>query len=1092
MSIILHHKDPSNITKPDRFNVETDTNLLDWMCKHWKDSEEMSDGLSTTILLNGKEIFTTDHDDVDESRLDFTIGKNDCVSIISRPAGTLLVVLVSIVVAVAVSLALTPSLPGDAGEQTESPNNRLQAASNAFRPGEATPDIYGTVVSYPDFLQPTYFEYINNLKTVYELGYISEGALQIGEVRNGETPFNSIPGSSFEVFQPGAVIPMDLLTIHRPANPVDGQVLVAPDDESIQQGGQVDAITGGDPDNITLTMIEGSTIASDLGLVIGGFITLSDGVYVPETSAPIDVIGTFEVVSLSTVAQRTVVEIDTITAITVPAGSINITLTDSAGLISNYVGFFDTPGGSAEEVWSNWQMPQGIRTESGRQFTVQVEFQIELLNSDQTPSGTVFTKVEEVTGKTSDPQFRTTKFTPAEFPSMPIGQYRMRARRLTTRSGGSASEQVKLESFESVTPYANLDNSTGTVISWQRVATTFATSASGNRNNLDVTRMLPTYNRTTGEYNVNNLSATRSFADAVAHNLITLAEREQQTVNMVGLYEILDSLPHEELGYFDFTFDNKNVGLGERIESICNSARVSPFKSGGVWDFTRDEAKPVRTAMFNRRVTVGNSSKQSWLLQRPDDKDSVELTYVDPVNNVERILYRRIDSNGDIVSSGRGRQALEIKLAGCRNFFQAWNRINIEIRRIIYQRRTVTDTTLRDGMLVGLLERVGWVDPNDINSFDGELLSFSGDTYETSERFEPVDGESYVVYITDDQGNTSNTVAATPRSDTEFGFIASGLSGAFLAEPSGNQLGSRYFIAEASEIEASDFLLTSRSPKSDGSTDVELVEYVPEMYELDDAGLPQPAVTLPETILSNGVSSEPVDAASTLAVGLDGTVTASGSFSSTYIDNPTAGVGVNFEVRLTQESGDTITGDDLGVWLPISENRAWTVTHTGPTSGSSSATATLEIRDSNFTENTGTSSVSITAVIGGEVTLPDTIGVESFGLNAPATASIEVRSNGTYITRGDNGQTGNYIQTSENIGSQYEVMATVTSGSASNLNGSPVGVWISLGGASPMWSISVGTGFNNVVVTFDMEIREILNTANTDTSSVTITVESEL
>lgn len=1092
MSIILHHKDPANITTPDRYNVEVGTNLLDWMCEQWPDSEEMSNGLSTTIMLNSKVIFSTDDEVIDESLLDFTIGENDAVSIISRPGYEGLVYVVIIIVAVAISLSLAPSLPGDAGEQTESPNNGLQAASNRFRPGEATPDIYGSIVSYPDFLQPSYFEYIGNLKVVYELGYIGEGRYEVGEIRNGETPFSSIPGSSSTVYQPAEVIPTDILTIHRTANPVDGQVLLAPDDESIQQVGEIDTITGGTTTNLVLTMIEGSTIASDLSLVAGGFLTLSDSIiFIGFNFGSGDVIGTFEIVSVSIVAERAVIEINTMTPITEPVGDIYIAASDSTGLINSHVGYFDIPGDQATEVWSNWQMPQGIRTEGGKQLSITVEFQIEILNSDQTPTGTVFTKTETVTGKTLDPQFRTTKFTQAEFPGMIAAQYRMRARRITPQQEGAASQQVKLETFESVTPYESLDNSTGTVISWQRRATTFAITASGNRNNLDVTRMLPTYNRATGVYDADTLVATRTFADAVAHNLITLARRTQATVNMAGLYEILDSLPHEELGYFDFTFDNKNVGLGERIESICNAARVSPFKSGGVWDFTRDEEKPVRTAMFNRRVTVGNSSKQSWLLQRPDDKDSVELSYVDPDTNTERLLYRRVDSNGDIVSTGTGNQALEIKLAGCRNFFQAWNRINLEMRRIIYQRRTVTDTTLRDGMLVGLLERVGWVDPNDTDLFSGEILSFSGDNYETSERFEPIDGESYVVYITDDQGNTSNTVPATPRSDTEFGFVASGLSGAFLAEPSGNQLGSRYFISEASSVTASDFLLTSRKPQADGRTNIELVEYVPEMYELDNANPPQSSVLLPDGITSTGATSTPDDATATLTVGLNGMITASGGFSAGYIATPSTGVGANFEVRLTQTSGEDITGSELSAWLPVTEDRSWSITEDGASEGSAVAGATLEIRDSSFNENIGTTSVSMNAVVGGNVMLPTTITVNSFGFNEPATSSINFSTNGTYRASGASTVNGNYITTANDIGSHYEIMASINSGSATGLRGDPLNVWIVLS-SSVNWSVSVGVGFNVSSANLTIQIRNVANNANIATSNVILTAESEL
>lgn len=1093
MSIILHHKDPSAITKPDRYEVKSGTNLLDWMCEQWKDSEEMSGGLSATVLLNGKEIFTTDVENIDESLLDFTIGDYDCVSIVSRPGYEGLVYVVIIIIAVAISLSLAPSLPGDAGEQTESPNNGLQAASNRFRPGEATADIYGSIVSFPDFLQPSYFEYVGNLKIVYELGYIGEGFYEIGESRNGETPFNSIPGSSFEVYEPEETIPPELLTIHRPADPVDGQVLLSPDDESIQQVGEIDTITGGGATNIVLTMIEGSTIVSDLSLSVGGYLSLSESLIVLGFNFGVGpTIGTFEIINISVVSQRTVIEIGTTTAITETPSDIYIAATNENGVVNNYVGFFDIPGPQATEIWANWQMPQGIRTENGKQLTIRIEFQIESLNSDGTPTGLIFTKEESVTGKTLDPQFRTTKFTQAEFPSMTVSQYRMRARRLTIQQEGAASQQVKIESFESVTPYDSFDNSTGTTISWQRRATTFAISSSGNRNNLDVTRKLPTYNRATGAYDTSVLLPTRSFADAVAHNLITLADRTQSTVNMEGLYAILDSLPHEELGYFDFTFDNKNVGLGERIESICNAARVSPFKSGGVWDFTRDEVKPFRTAMFNRRVTVGNSSKQSWLLQRPDDKDSVELSYVDPETNTERILYRRVDENGNIVDTGAGRQALEIKLAGCRNFFQAWNRINLEMRRIIYQRRTVTDKVLRDGMLVGLLERVGWVDPNDVNLFSGEIININGNIFETSERFEPVLGESYIVYITDDQGNTSNSVEALPRSDTEFGFIADGLSGAFLAEPSGNQLGSRYFIATSSEVQASDFSLTSRKPQADGSTDVELVEYVPEMYEMDNANPPQSSVLLPGTINSVSVSSIPDDSVASISIMTDGTVDITGSSSISYIANPASGIGENFEVRLTAVSGSALEGEPLSEWLSISENRIWILTKDGATEGALSSTATIEIRDSSFNENINSSNVLFNSSVGGAVTLPDTISVESTAFNDDASSSFDLLSNGQYRATGDFVSIGNYVTTSSGIGSQYEAMATLTSGSASNVNGSDLNVWINLGGNLVFWGVTANRGFNSVTVGLTIQIRNITNNALIDSTALTLTAETEL
>ncbi|MDB4306300.1 host specificity factor TipJ family phage tail protein, partial [bacterium] len=764
MPTIYHHKDPSNITKPDIYEVPNGTNVIKWMARKWADSAEMSDGLSISILLNCKEIYNSDDENADPSILDLCINGTDSISIINRPAASVIIVAVAVVAAAALMIALMPSLPGDAGGGSESPNNKLQAARNEFRPGEARPEIFGANVSYPDFLQPIYFEYVNNLKILSELCYVGEGSYALkkpdgstGEVRFGETPFNSIPGSSYAIYEPGDVLPAELLTIHRTSEAVDGQEPVAPDDESIQQSDQVDSVVSGGPGNNTLTLVSDSTLAFDMALVIGEYITLYDDLLDAT-------IGTFEITNLTTVVDQTVIEIDSIAGIAVLPANIVISKTDSSGVLQNYVGWFTIPGDNADEVWFNWQMPSGIRSEKGKKITIDLEFEIESLASDGvTPTGLNFVKQESITGNTADGQFRTTKFTKTEFPSLPAAQYRARARRLTDQFSGSAAQQVKMEQFVSVTPYTELDNSTGTVIAFERRATTFAVSASGNKNNLDVIRKLPTYNRLTDFYDVNTLTETRSFADAVAYTLIVGSGRDSSTIDLAGLYEIYDGLLHEELGYFDFTFDNENVGLGERIESICNVARVTPFRDGGLYNFTRDEEKLIRSAMFNRRVTVGNSSTQNIQLQRPDDKDSVALTYVDPTLNVEKTLYRRVDSGGNIVDDGQGRQALKIKLAGCRGFFQAWNRVNLEMRRIIYQRWTVNDTVLRDGMSVGLMERVGWVDPNDVNLFSGEIIGFSGNDYDTTERFIPETGIDYLVYITDDKGNVSNTVAATAR-----------------------------------------------------------------------------------------------------------------------------------------------------------------------------------------------------------------------------------------------------------------------------------------------------------------------------------------
>ena len=86
--------------------------------------------------------------------------------------------------------------------------------------------------------------------------------------------------------------------------------------------------------------------------------------------------------------------------------------------------------------------------------------------------------------------------------------------------------------------------------------------------------------------------------------------------------------------------------------------------------------------------------------------------------------------------------------------------------------------------------------------------------------------------ITDKDGYPSNTVHCYARNDTEFGFDAADLSDVYIADAMA-QVGSRYFIANASDLNASDFTFKSATPNSDGTVQIELAEYRDEMYEMD-------------------------------------------------------------------------------------------------------------------------------------------------------------------------------------------------------------------------------------------------------------------
>ena len=202
---IIHRLDPAGITPPVFYDVKQDTNVLDWLNKTFDSQYDLCGDLACSFKLNEKEIFRSDHDNVDQSRLDFTLGYNDQLKIINRPGDT-----GDIMTGLAISFgalgiaalihSLKPKLPGAQEAAHESPNNRLNAASNEFRPGQGIPECFGDGVSFPDFIQPSSYRYIKNKKIVTGLFCASEGELELPITRAGDTDINDIPESSAQVF----------------------------------------------------------------------------------------------------------------------------------------------------------------------------------------------------------------------------------------------------------------------------------------------------------------------------------------------------------------------------------------------------------------------------------------------------------------------------------------------------------------------------------------------------------------------------------------------------------------------------------------------------------------------------------------------------------------------------------------------------------------------------------------------------------------------------------------------------------------------------------------------------------------------------
>ncbi len=145
---------------------------------------------------------------------------------------------------------------------------------------------------------------------------------------------------------------------------------------------------------------------------------------------------------------------------------------------------------------------------------------------------------------------------------------------------------------------------TDTLVRVKVRATENALGSRDRKYNALVTRQTISYNLTTQSVDY-TLRASRSFADAVAHTLFShlIVKRFRVFVrrfNVGCTGSIAESLPDERLGYFDYTFDDENDSLGDRVQAICNAASVIAYWDDGVLTFTRDQKVEYRRPYSTR------------------------------------------------------------------------------------------------------------------------------------------------------------------------------------------------------------------------------------------------------------------------------------------------------------------------------------------------------------------------------------------------------------------------------------------------------------------------------------------------------------
>ncbi len=810
-----------------RCRVPNGTLFYDWLAAN--DATFHRDLL---IVRNGVKL-----DDDDE--LAFELSELDNIQIFDQPKGIvedILSPIFKVVGQVFSFLAPKPAIANTGGNTVDSPNNSLTGQTNTARVYKAKPDIYGQVRSFPDLIQESVFEYIRQddfdggLKYVTEWMCIGIGHYSYESVRYSESSLGSLAGAEYQFHQPGEVIPQ--IVEGYGFDDVDGQEVPGQndaDDFPVETATAYTVVSGTySGGQIAMQILKQAEFDYFMGLVLPHAVTFTINVTYATASGSVTKDVLFSGTLISAVETNDGAVTDPVTWYTftmgdlqgpsdVPAtATINTTtfiLNDNEALI---VGPFFSPVESTE-LW--------LHTQSSLGGNKQTNWKVVIWKIDddynQIPGTTeTFTYYQGTPhDHTSEVFYRTDKLTPAAG----FGRYAISFQRTDNASDASV---LKVEEIHAINIRTNVVHPTDTLVRVKVRATENALGSRERKYNALVIRHTITYDLATQTVDY-TLRPSRSFADAVAHTWLVMGAQPESSIDLYGLYSIADSLPDKRLGYFDYTFDDENDSLGDRVQAICNAASVVAYWDDGVLTFTRDQKVDNPAAVFNRANMKTEEYKITYEATLPGGYDGVQVSYVHPTtNNKTYINYRVL--NGAIVEQ-EAENPNKLEIVGFRNEYQARERALRETKRLIYSRTKMNAKVFEDGIMqVGSVVQIA--DIYDSNQQQGYITGRTGNVFDTSE---PISfaGDMYVL-VTDSLGNPTLRYPATARADTKYGFTAA-IPDISLNIWNGDtvQLPSRYIIATVEELDSQLWTVNSIKPNADNTVSLTVSEYSDAIYQ---------------------------------------------------------------------------------------------------------------------------------------------------------------------------------------------------------------------------------------------------------------------
>lgn len=746
-----------------------------------------------------------------------------------------------------VGFILDPLLPDVPTFDTaqKSPNNNFTSPTNIIRPFAQKAVVVGSPVIYPDLIGEAIEYYAGNVKRSEQYFYACFGELDGGVEQAGNTRFT---GTSFDGATVTRYLPVSGTTtipayrVGKSVDEVDGQIIKGANEGDdgtsylvTADSGAAKPVTAATLSGGTFTYyvnddVESQALNTRFGL----------GAFNCRVEYNVFEVGGPTLSSGEGVVTNVVFEADngvhpdqyavTVSSFDGPESTINdyngsgVSPFTTIEILPAIIGPFANPV-EAAKMFFNIQFQRGLKGTADIRVVV-----YELDAKGGTPTGLSETFTVSYTQDSLDEYNQTFEINIANGSDW----YEFTVERTNNASKDTQQPDIpKLEKVFCIDELGDTDFDNATMFKVVMPATQVPTGR-GVENKINIVGgqvKMPSYD--TGTQTITANAASRKAADAVLFLWRDFYGKDPADLNLDELYEIQDRLDaiNPEYAQFDYTFDDVETGLNASIDIILNVMRVNKYNDGNQIRFWRDEEITTPTNLLGRRDMVPESERDYSITKNMfvgGDKDSIQIEYIDRSINKKAYVYRSI--SGGTIQTTPGANLKKITMLGCQSQLNADNRADLEIRKLLYQRWTLSDTFMDTQKL---LDRGAVVRYEEIyeggDSFGGQVVDINGNTVTTDSKLDLTSGP-YIVYFTDLLGSVLGPFNVTPVDD--FNFTSTSVNGVYRLGFDNSQIGSRYFITQTSDTIKRTWRVIDKS-SSGYNVQIGMVNYDSRIYEND-------------------------------------------------------------------------------------------------------------------------------------------------------------------------------------------------------------------------------------------------------------------